>query len=193
MSGISKLSIDPDTVRGLMRSDPAAQERVYRTFAKPVYNMVARVLQDLTLAEDVTQDIFVEVLTKAKSLRNPDSFASWLQRVAINQCYQQTRSPWFRRIDFRASASEMQSNEDPTSGVQVDRIFSKIAPKHRLVVWLYCIEGFSHEEIAKTLGRTASYSKSIISRANAQFNEAHSNEPVRQVTPSFQETWRATQ
>ena len=194
MSSISNVKIETETVQDLIRSDPTAQENVYRAFAIPVYNMVSRVLQDMTLAEDVTQDIFVEVLRKAKTLKNPNSFAGWLQKVAINQCYKHLRSPWFRRVGPVDSESGIDTgSEDPSVGVHIDRIFNRMSPKHRLVVWLYCIEGYSHEEIAKTLGRTTSYSKSILSRANALFERANDKSHIRNVTPTFQDTWRAIQ
>ena len=194
MSGISNVNIELETIRNLMCSDATAQEDVYRAFAKPVYNMTVRVLHDQTLAEDITQDIFIEVFNKAKLLKDPNSFVGWLQKIAINQCYRYLRSPWFRRVETK-DVTEFESREseaDPSHSVQIDRIFARLAPKQRLVVWLYCIEGYTHEEIAKTLGRTTSYSKSILSRANIVFNNSSKQGTTRNTTPTFQSAWRAT-
>ena len=83
-----------EIVERLKRGDRAAQEWVYRSFSRMVFTMARRMLGDVGLAEDATQDTFVDVLCKAGSLDRDDALAAWIRRIAVNHCLMRLRSPW---------------------------------------------------------------------------------------------------
>jgi DNA-directed RNA polymerase specialized sigma24 family protein len=53
----------------------------------------------------------------------------------------------------------------------VERAMATLAPTARAIVWLFEVEGYSHEEIAKAFGRSVSFSKSQLARAHARLRE----------------------
>ena len=65
-----------------MAGERAAQELVYRAYADVVYSMALRVLGDFGLAEEATQDTFVDVIQGAAGLRRPEALSSWIRTIA---------------------------------------------------------------------------------------------------------------
>ena len=169
MPGISGIKIATDVVHRLMDGDPHAQEEVFRTLSTAVHSMALRILGDYAAAEDVTQDTFVDVITKAHTIKHPEQFVGWVRTVAVNRCYMRLRSPWQRvKTDFEPyEQGKPDSTEDQ---IDIEKSMAQMPAKTRLVLWLFCVEGYTHEEIAKLLGKSKSYSKVIISRLQHQFS-----------------------
>jgi RNA polymerase sigma factor (sigma-70 family) len=100
---------------------------------------------------------------------------AWLRQIAISKCLMHLRSPWHRarleidRIDFEASLPPA-SLAAPES-LDVERALVSLSPTARTVVWLYEVEGYSHEEIARSFGRSVSFSKSQLARAHRRLRE----------------------
>ncbi|MCY3883812.1 MAG: RNA polymerase sigma factor [Gammaproteobacteria bacterium] len=165
MANIGGVQIAVEVVEQLMQGNSDAQEKVFEALSKPVYTMALRILGDSHAAEDVTQDTFIDVLTKAHTIRQPSHFVGWVRTLAVNRCYMRLRTPWHRRrVNYEP---EVIATDDQTSDmIDIERALAEMDPKTRMVVWLYCVEGYTHEEIGKLLHRSTSYSKVLLSRLN---------------------------
>ena len=167
MPSLLRVSIPPATLSGLCAQEPGAQAEAFRLFSGPVYTMAQRILGDRHMAEEVTQETFIDVFTKVGSLREPERFAAWVRSVAVNRCLMVLRSPWQSRRapeDFDEPAAEL---EDVTRGHDVLTAFDSLESDARMVVWLYCVEGYGHDEIAALFYKSVSFSKSRLQRALA--------------------------
>ncbi len=171
MSRFRSVEIDPGVVRQLVKGNRKAQEIVYRAYANAVYTTARRILNDADLAEEVTQDTFVDVIRAAHKLERPDSLGAWLRTTAVNHCLMRLRSPWHKRRealpeDDRAANGANESVEDDTDRtMDIEQALGTLPSNARLVVWMHCVEGYTHDEIGRCLGRTASFSKSQLARA----------------------------
>src|SRR5215212_9424256 len=74
----------PDDVSAAAAGDRRAFERLYRIHLDRVYSLCARMLGDRTMAEEVTQDVFVRVWEKLPQFRAESAFGTWLHRVTVN-------------------------------------------------------------------------------------------------------------
>ena len=164
MSRFGDIRLDAAIVRRLMRGERKAQEIVYRAYANPVYTMARRMLRDPGLAEEAAQDTFVDVLTGAAKLESVEALGGWIRTIAVNQCLMRLRSPWHRRRDELA-ADEPTDDLSPGRAIDIDQALGHLSGKARMVVWLHCIEGYTHDEIAAAFGRSPSFSKSQLARA----------------------------
>lgn len=165
MTGFSSGQVDPSVVRRLKTGDRKAQEIVYRTFSSAVYTLARRVLRDEGIAEEVTQDTFIDVLGRADTLQDEKAFGGWIRTIAMNHCLMRLRSPWNKRRealleDVRATASDAADR-----AIDIDQALDRLAPTARMVVWMHCVEGYTHDEIGEAFGKTASFSKSQLARA----------------------------
>ena len=183
MAGIQGVTIDPKLVGQLVKGDPGAQDLVYRKMARPVFTMARRVLQNSETAEDVTQDTFVDVFNKVSMLKDPKSFVGWVRRIAINHCLMTIRSPWNKRRVVLEDMESLEVTEQarPDLSIDFERALERLNPRTRAVVWLYCVEGFTHDEIGEIFNQTSSFSKSQLNRAlrrlKAQNCEQDATEP----------------
>ena len=165
-------------VERLKRGDADAREWVYRAFSRKVFTMARRMLGDAGLAEDATQDTFVDVLCKAGSLKRNDALAPWVRRIAVNHCLMRLRSPWFKRRETVRSDVELARSDEGLLEVATDleRALDSLPAKTRSVIWLHDVEGYTHKEIGRLFGRTASYSKSQLARGYRRLRELRTDE-----------------
>jgi RNA polymerase sigma factor (sigma-70 family) len=149
------------------RGDRLAHAELYGLFAGPVFTLARRILASKAMAEDVLQETFVEVLCKIEGFRGDAEVGTWIKRIAINKCLMHMRSHWISR---RGSTIAELAGE-PESGtlddqMALERALDQVADMARAVVWLHDVEGYTHAEIGRLMGRTASFSKSQLARAH---------------------------
>ena len=73
-------------VKQCQEGDTVAMEDVYVAYKSSLFNLTYRFTGDLSIAEDLLQDIFIKIFTNIKRLRSPEAFNSWLYRIAVNTC-----------------------------------------------------------------------------------------------------------
>ena len=180
MARLRDLIVAPTLVAALQRNDPAAQEQLYRMTSKAVYTLAYRILGSVEAAEDATQETFIDAFRKVKTLQKPESFVPWLLRIAANHCNQMLRSPWYkRRVETQTSTSDQVECSGVTEDtIVVEKVLAAFPPEVRIVLWLYCVEGYTHQEIARLLSKSTSYSKSVIHRAREQFDKLTPSNPM---------------
>jgi RNA polymerase sigma factor (sigma-70 family) len=161
-------TVATETVARARRGDRDAHAELYATFAGPVYTLARRMLASKALAEDVLQETFVEVLSKIGGFRGEAEVGTWIKRIAINKCLMHVRSSWVSR---RVAAEGNEPAAEHRSGaldqqLALERALDQVADVARAVVWLHDVEGYTHAEIGRLMGRTASFSKSQLMRAH---------------------------
>ena len=109
--------------------------------------------------------------------RGEAPFGVWVRSIAVSRCLMAFRSPWHRaRVALESWTEESWAGppeaESRTSDlIDLDRALARLSPVTRAVVWLYDVEGWSHEEIAKAFDRTVSFSKSQLARGHARLRD----------------------
>lgn len=175
MAGFADLHLDSGIARALQRGDRRAQGVAYRLLAPTILGMAVRILQDHGQAQEVLQDTFVDLMEKASTLRDPEAVIGWVRRVAVNHCYMRLRSPWHQRRDAPESVPEPEDPGGDDERLQgqcdIERALGLLAPETRLVIWLHDVEGYTHEEIGRLTGQTASYSKSQLARGYGKLTQ----------------------
>ena len=154
--------------------DTDAFEQIYRRHYRRVYALSLRMLSDPTMAEDMTQEVFVNLFTKIGSFRGESQFTTWLHRMTVNQVLM-----YFRKASTRSELTTdegetpvqiVRGTEDPNAMPVVDRIsleraIAQLPPGYRTVFVLHDVEGYDHDEIARTLGVSEGTSKSQLHKA----------------------------
>jgi len=154
--------------------DTDAFEQIYRRHYRRVYALSLRMLSDPTMAEDMTQEVFVNLFTKIGSFRGESQFTTWLHRMTVNQVLM-----YFRKASTRSELTTdegetpvqiVRGTEDPGRMPVVDRIGLENAIRqlplgYRTVFVLHDVEGYDHDEIARTLEISQGTSKSQLHKA----------------------------
>ncbi|HQR49103.1 MAG TPA: sigma-70 family RNA polymerase sigma factor [Steroidobacteraceae bacterium] len=167
-------ALPPGTLERARSGDPGAHEAIYRVFEVPVRTLARRLVPRRAAADDLAQDVFVEVLTRLSQFDGRGSFAGWVRTITVNRCLMHLRSPWQRArhaLDVDGAhawvdpAAE-QAAQDRGRRLDLERALARLGPTPRVVVWLHDVEGYTHAEIGALFGATASFSKSQLARAH---------------------------
>lgn len=178
MSGFADCNVDASILARARRGDMKAHEVLYRAYGTPVYTLAVRMLQNAAQADDVLQETSIEVIRKIDSIRDDRAFAGWVKRIAVNKCLGHFRSAWHRlsvtgdretegEVNHRHEGTdEGGQSERVQGGLDAARALGLLSPVPRAVVWLYDVEGYTHQEIGEMMGKTTSFSKSQLARAH---------------------------
>jgi RNA polymerase sigma-70 factor (ECF subfamily) len=164
-------------VREAQAGDLLAFERLYRENVRKVFGLCLRLSQDASLAEELTQEVFVKAWRKLSTFRGESAFSSWLYPMAVNVALSERRSR--RRRDARILPVEEPELLErtpgaprPEAGFDLDRALATLPPGARTVFVLHDVEGRTHEEIAALLNLAAGTSKAQLHRARRLLREA---------------------
>jgi RNA polymerase sigma-70 factor, ECF subfamily len=179
--GLPAEQCEAETIRLAQGGDAAAFEQIYRTHCRRVYGLCFRMTGNPALAEDLTQDIFLQVFRKIQTFRAESAFSTWLYRLAINIVLMRRRVKRLKETSLEPKSKaegdtlprrEMGRVDTRVSGV-VDRVNLKRALRqlpsgYRKIFFLHDVLGYEHHEIAKALGCSVGNSKSQLHKARVR-------------------------
>lgn len=174
MSRLADIPIPEDLIAGARAGEEAAQAGIYRALAPAVFSLVRRLVGNKAVAEDLFQDTMLAMFQRLGDFRGEAPLGAWVRQIAVTRCLMYLRSPWHRaRLqwdadDPDASLHSAALHVTPATSLErldVERALAALTPVARAVVWLFEVEGYSHEEIARLFGRSVSFSKSQLARA----------------------------
>ena len=159
-----------DVLAGCRRYEPAAQAALYERFAGPMLLIARRYAPSAADAEDALQDAFMQVFRHLPTQAVAGAFPGWVRRIVVRTALNAGRSRRVRRIDFGLDdALDVPTAEssaiEQLAFDEVQTLIERLPEGCRLVLLLYTIEGYSHQEIADLLGVGESASKAQLTRA----------------------------
>ena len=171
MSQPSTFSIDlPDALIKRARDGHAdAFEQIYRRFERPVYTVALRLLGDREEAQDVLHDTMLRLFERIVSFRGESPFWAWLRQIAVNEALMRLRRRGTVNYSDEPPEPELDAGEQLLPPAAADhalllRALEQLPANTRSVIWLYHVEGYTHEEIAQAMERSLSFSKSQLAR-----------------------------
>lgn len=165
---------DLELARASAAGDAAAFERLYQQYYRRVYSICLRMLGNTSEAEDLTQDVFVQLYRKIGSFRGDSAFTTWLHRMTVNQVLMHFRKRGVRHESTTddgelptvvALGTDRPANMPIIDSIAIERAVAELPPGYRTVFVLHDVEGYEHEEIARMLGCTVGTSKSQLHKA----------------------------
>src|SRR6476469_2336578 len=137
---------DADDVALAASGDRMAFERVYRTHVNRVFAVCARMVADRSVAEELTQDVFVRAWGKLSLYRGESAFSTWLHRLAVNVVLNARKAEGARRNRYGGGDEELDSVPQgalPTPGVAMDleAAIATLPPGAKRVFPLHDVEG----------------------------------------------------
>jgi len=179
VSRLADIPIPEDLIERARGGDEAAQAAIYRAVAPAVFALIRRLVGNRAVAEDLFQDTMMAMFQRLGDFRGEAPLGAWLRQIAVTRCLMYLRSPWHRaRLHWEFGDDDplrcaMPPVTPATSAdvVDVERALASLTPVGRAVVWLFEVEGYSHEEIARLFGRSVSFSKSQLARALARLRQ----------------------
>jgi RNA polymerase sigma factor (sigma-70 family) len=169
--------IQNELIESCRRNDRKAQMELYRLYYKSMYNTALRIVGDPMDAEDVMQEAFLAAFSHIKEYEGVVSFGAWLKRIVINRSIDLLKK---RRIRFESfedhkglnpADDEPEGDEAAVTADLIRKGISLLPEGYRIILSLYLIEGYDHEEISGILRISESTSRSQLSRAKRKLLE----------------------
>ncbi len=161
------------------RGDRQSQFKLYNLYAKAMYNTALRIVRDEAEAADVLQEAFVDAFGRLDSFRQESTFGLWMKQIVVNKSISALRK---RRLELRPLedgehvAEEEQDESDVEMRVEaIKQAIDSLPDGYRLVLTLYLLEGYDHEEIAHILQISETTSRSQFLRGKRKLLERLAN------------------
>ena len=198
-------NVDIELIQRVLDGDDTAFSELVNKYRKSVHALAWRKVQDFHIAEDITQETFLKAYKGLSTLKEQQSFASWLYVIATNHC-----KTWLSKkrlstqslddTDYseleKATYSSYISAENERVSIEAQRevvkkLLAKLQESDRTVITLYYLGGMTYEEISKFLGVSVSAIKNRLYRArqNLKKEEPMIKEALEnyQITPHITE------
>ena len=152
----------------------AAFEMLYSRYHRRTYSLCLRMTSNATEAEDLTQEVFIQLYRKIGSFRGDAAFTTWLHRMTVNQVLMHFRR---RGVQSEKTTEDGEMPEQIVNGTEnhnrmpildriaLDKAIAELPNGYRTVFILHDVEGFEHEEIARMLKLSVGTSKSQLHKA----------------------------
>ncbi|MEW6733070.1 MAG: RNA polymerase sigma factor [Acidobacteriota bacterium] len=155
-------------------------ETIYQRYYQRVFQICLRMISNRADAEDLTQDVFVQVQRHWQTFRGEATISAWLYRIAVNQVYMHWRKRVVRYEVVTAQGALPEDAQPVTAKLGTQRNSDYIALINairqlptgmRTVLVLHDIYGYDHDEIGRLLGVHSGTSKSQLHKARAKVRE----------------------
>jgi len=182
-------------IRSAQRGDPAGFQFIYEKYKTYVYSLCLRMTHDPTLAEDLTQDIFLHVWRKVASFKGTAMFRTWLYRVSVNMVllyFRRHKMNTFSLDNETSLASteiriaETAHQPDMEEHISLRRTLHTLSPRYRRVLMLHDLHGYRHEDISHLLGITSGASRSQLHKARVKLRLALGAPGKKPLTPPLE-------
>ena len=177
---ISDASSDFMLAQSTTKGNMAAFEALYNRHHRRVYSLCLRMLQNTHEAEDLTQEVFIQLYRKIGSFRGDSAFTTWLHRMTVNQVLMHFRK---RTVKFEKTTEEGETPVQIVNGTEnqarmpiVDKIaldsaIAQLPAGYKNVFTLHDVQGYEHEEVARILGCSVGTSKSQLHKAKLKMRD----------------------
>jgi RNA polymerase sigma-70 factor (ECF subfamily) len=178
---------DDALIDRLVARDERAFNALVRAYERRVFALVLRMIDNRAEAEDLAQEVFVQVFKAIGSFRRESKLSTWIYRIAINLCKNRSKYLRVRHSSeqdplephegdaSRRAGGDIARPDEMTAGKQVERIVQRaigaLEPSFRECLILRDVEDLSYEEIGDITGLPAGTVKSRIHRARAQLRD----------------------
>jgi len=167
-----------------------AQRRLYEMHSPKMLSVCRYYIKDVHQAEEAMCNGFLKVFTHLSSFKSEGSFEGWIRRIMVRESISYLRQ--VKKLHFSDDgvfeSTETVNNVQSNLEVEhIQRLIDSLPEGYRVVFIMYAIEGYKHQEIAKTLGISESTSKSQLFKArkmlqgklNAENNLSYGTDEVR--------------
>jgi RNA polymerase sigma-70 factor (ECF subfamily) len=171
---------DLQLAKSASHGDMGSFEELYKRHHRRVYSICLRMLQNSSEAEDLTQDVFIQLYRKIGSFRGDSAFTTWLHRMTVNQVLMHFRK---RTVKYEKTTEEGETPVQMVAGtanpermrivdkIALDNAIEQLPNGYKNVFVLHDVEGFEHEEVARILGCSVGTSKSQLHKARLKLQK----------------------
>lgn len=155
------------------QQNPKAQMALYKQYCDGMFVVAQRYIKDMAAAEDAMQEGFIKAFSKLHQFKGDVTFGAWLKRIVVNTCLDSIKA---RKLELYAINEEILSMpdqddwevSDETTLTEIHQAIDRLKNPNRIVVQLFLLEGYDHQEISEILEISESASRTNLYRGKQQ-------------------------
>ena len=168
-----------DIIEKCRRNDRKAQLQLYNNYCDGMYSVAKRYLRHDAEAEDAVQDAFIKAFTKMHLFSGDVAFGAWLKKIVIRTCLDVLKKRKMNLVDLdsiqlKEPISDEESHWVFSNSISLDHIknaIDKVSQNYKLVLNLYLIEGYDHQEISGILNINEATSRTYLHRGKQKLQQ----------------------
>jgi RNA polymerase sigma-70 factor, ECF subfamily len=166
-----------ELISRVLAGDPSAERALYDAHVDRVFRLAYRMAGDMDRAQDYTQETFIRAFSRLSGFRGDSALSTWLGSIAISVTLNGLRKTKRRNeretgFDGITPMGHTPREADPDLKTRLNRAIEDLPEGYRAVFVMHDVEGYTHEEIASSLGVHPGTSKAQLFRARARLREA---------------------
>ena len=187
MPPLSTRATEPSeqTLTRCRAGDSQAIEELFRAHAPQVERVLGRLVGPVADLEDLVQTVFLEALSALSRFRGEASFKTWLLSIAAHVGQHYLRAGKVRRHvpldlvpeeELRGEVTHDRRLDERRLALELHQLLDRIAPKKRIALLLYVVEGHSVEEVAALMGASQTATRSRVFFARRELRKLLSSD-----------------
>ena len=154
-----------------------AQMALYSQYCEGMFIVAQRYMKDTHAAEDAMQEAFVKAFSKLEQFKGDVTFGAWLKRIVINRCLDTIKSRKLETESMDESIFKIVEDDDQwevsdeATVSDISSAIEQLPDKYRVVVQLFLVEGYDHNEISGILSISENSSRTNLHRGKTILKE----------------------
>jgi len=158
------------------QNDRRAQLQLYDKYCHAMYATAFNFIKQEAIAEDMMQEAFIKAFRKIENFDGEVSFGAWLKKIVINQCLDWLKKRKLRVVSIDNEKIQITDEgdwnvEDSITVDQIHKAIEQLPDKYKIILKLFLLEGFDHQEISQILNITEVSSRSQVFRGKNKLKE----------------------
>ena len=162
------ISLDTQLIEDCKLNKAKAQMQLYDKYCEAMFVIANRYVNDSHLAEDIMQDAFIKVFKNIEKFKGEVTIGAWIKRIVINQSLDYLKKRKIELVSIEEKELDVVDDywtvDEPVNVNIVHTVIDSLPEKYKVVLNLYLIEGYDHQEIAQVLNITEVASRSQLMR-----------------------------
>ncbi len=169
-----------DLVAKCRENDRNAQMKLYEQYCHGMFCVAMRFVKNEDDAKDIMQEAFIKAFQKLEQYKGQVTFGAWLKKIVVNRSLDFLRAKREHTVALNESYLEVAEDEDwsVADGISLNEVknaMEQLGEKYRLVLQLFLMEGYDHEEISEILGISNTACRTRLLRGKGQLKEILNN------------------
>jgi len=156
--------------------NPKAQLALYKQYCDGMFVIAQRYIKDIAAAEDVLQEAFIKAFSKLEQFKGDVTFGAWLKRIVVNSCLDAIKARKMELYEINEEVMSVVDDDDwnvsdETTVTEIHGVIEQLRDPYKVVVQLFLLEGYDHQEISEILDISESASRTNLHRGKQLLKE----------------------
>lgn len=174
-------NIHQEIIDQCRKGNQKSQFQLYKLYYKAMFNVSLRIVNDEMEAEDVMQEAFLKAFKKIDTYKGEVSFGAWLKKIVVNRSLDCLKKRKVKFEEINEKTTQILDFQMETKEINVQVIknaIQELPDNYRVVLSLFLIEGYDHDEISQILEISNSCSRTQLLRAKNKLREILKNKEI---------------